>query len=79
MERFLYVCVAIAGVAVIIARQHFVKSSAQASQDFFGRDVREGSGKAAFHARFTQVLAVVVGGALIVLGLLGTFGVIWHN
>ncbi len=79
MERILYGLLAVAGVAVIIGRKQFVKSSAQTSRGVFGRDVREGSGEAAFQARFTEVLAFVVGGALIVMGLLGVFGVIWNN
>jgi hypothetical protein len=75
MERILYGLLAVAGVAVILGRRQFVASSAQSSRSVFGRDV--GAGEAAFQARFTQVLAFVVGGALIVLGLLGVFGIIW--
>ena len=77
MERVLHAVVAITGVAVIVARQRFVRSSARASRELFGRDVREGSREAAFQSAFTQVLAFVVGGALFVMGLLGAFGVIW--
>ena len=77
MERILYVLLSVAGVAVIIGRRQFVKSSARASRDVFRRDV--GPREAAFQSVFTQVLAFVVGGALIVMGLLAAFGVIWTD
>jgi hypothetical protein len=79
MERILYGLLAVAGVAVIFGRKQFVQSSARTSRTVFGRDVREGSGEAAFQSGFTEVLAFVVGGALVVMGLLGAFGVIWND
>jgi hypothetical protein len=79
MERILYALLAVAGIAAILGRKQFVRSSAQSSRNVFGRDVREGSAEAAFQSGFTQVLAFVVGGALVVMGLLGAFGVIWNT
>lgn len=77
MERILYGLMAVAGIAVIIGRKQFVKSSERASRDIFRRDV--GSREAAAQSVFTQVLAFVVGGAFIVMGLLAMFGVIWTD
>nr|WP_221382562.1 hypothetical protein [Actinoplanes polyasparticus] len=77
MERILPALLALAGVAVIVANKQFARSSARSSREIFGRDV--GSREAAFQAVFTRVLAVVVGAALIVMGLLGAFGVIWND
>ncbi|WP_250030826.1 hypothetical protein [Paractinoplanes maris] len=77
MERILYVLPALAGVAVIVANKQFAQSSARSSREVFGRDV--GPREAAFQAIFSRVLAVVVGAALVVMGLLGAFGVIWDE
>jgi hypothetical protein len=77
MARILAVLLALAGVAAIVANKQFARSSARSSREIFGRDV--GSREARFQAVFTRVLAVVVGAALVVMGVLGAFGVIWNE
>jgi hypothetical protein len=77
MERIVYGLMVVAGVAAIIGRKQFVKSSERASRDIFQRNV--GAREAAAQSVFTQVLAFVVGGAFIVMGLLAMFGVIWTD
>ncbi|MEU4689687.1 hypothetical protein [Actinoplanes sp. NPDC023714] len=77
MERILYGLLAVGGVAVIVGRMRFVQSSARVSRDIFRRNV--GPREAAFQSVFTQVLAFLAGGAFIVMGLLGAFGVIWTD
>ncbi|MEU8818649.1 hypothetical protein [Actinoplanes sp. NPDC048796] len=77
MERILYGLMAVAGVAVIVGRLRFVRSGSRASREVFGRAT--GPREAAFQSVFTQVLAFVVGGAFIAMGVLAAFGVIWND
>ncbi len=79
MLRGLHGLLAVAGVVVIVANKQFAKSSARASRDYFGRDVRVGSREHAFMSGFSRVMAVLVGGVLVVTGLLGALGVIWNE
>jgi len=79
MERALYAVMAIAGVVVIVANKQFVKSSEHASRNAFGVEVRQGTRHQIFNTWFTRILAVVVGAALVVMGVLAALGVIWND
>ena len=79
MVRVLYGLMAVAGIVVMVANKQFVTSSENASRNVFGRNLREGSREHAFNARFSRVMALVVGAALTVMGVLGVFGISWEK
>ncbi|MEV0896087.1 hypothetical protein [Actinoplanes sp. NPDC049802] len=75
MERVMYGVLAVAGVLAIAFNRRFAASSVESSRSFFGREMRSGTREHRFTAGYARVVAILVGTAMIVSGILGAAGV----
>ena len=68
--------VAVMGVTAVFLNRRFGQASVDASRDLYGVDLAEGSTRHRFTVGYSRVLAVVIGSAMAVLGVLGALGII---
>jgi hypothetical protein len=76
MKRVAAVFVALIGIGAVVMNRRFGRASVDASRNFYGIDLSEGSRRRRFTVVYSRILAVVVGSAMAVTGILMAVGVI---
>jgi hypothetical protein len=76
MTRAVAAFVALIGIGAVVMNKRFGRASLDASRNFYGVTLPEGSKRQRFTVAYSRILAVVIGSILAVAGILGTIGVL---
>jgi hypothetical protein len=76
MTRVVAALVALIGIGAVVMNKRFGRASLDASRNFYGIKLPEGSRRQRFTVAYSRTLAVAIGSALAVMGALAAIGIL---